>query len=268
MTIHSEPEATCDQVWRTLKSEASDMAEREPLLAPLLNRILLMQDTFQEALAHYLAAGLASQDVTTKSVQLVLSRVLGADPKILNSTAQDLIAIQARDPACRNLVHAFSNYKGFHAVQTHRMSHALWRAERRELAAWLANRASVTFGPDIHPAARLGSGIMLDHGSGIVIGETAVVDDDVTILQNVTLGGTGKTKGDRHPKLRQGVMIGAGTNILGNIEIGAFSKVGAGSVVLKDVPPRCSVAGVPAQIIRLHQVQKNWADRSERSQYC
>ena len=173
-------------------------------------------------------------------------------PSIAAAATRDLVAIEIHDPACLSTLHAFLNYKGFLAVQAHRIANRLWKNGRRQLAASISNRVSVVLGPDIHPAARLGAGIMLDHGSGIVIGETAVVEDDVSILQNVTLGGTGKTDGDRHPKIRRGVMIGAGANVIGNIEVGERSKIAAGSVVLKDVPPGCTVAGIPAQIVRLH----------------
>lgn len=153
-------------------------------------------------------------------------------------------------------MHVLMNLKGFQALQTYRVAHRLWLDGRKEVANWLSNLASLVFGPDIHPAARIGQAVMLDHGSGIVIGETAVIDDEVSILQNVTLGGTGKETGDRHPKIRRGVMIGAGAKILGNIEVGAYSKVAAGSVVLKPVPHRTTVAGVPATVVRIHRADE------------
>lgn len=226
------------------------MGAAEPFLAPMLNRTILIPRTFEEALAARLAFDLTASKTSEGMYQILLLDVMRDAPDIITDTALDLSAVHANDPACRTHLHAFLNYKGFHGVQVHRIAHRLWMTGRRELAAWLSNRASLVFGPDIHPAAQLGAGIMLDHGSGIVIGETAVVEDDVTILQNVTLGGTGKVLGDRHPKVRQGVMIGAGSNIIGNIEIGACAKVGAGSVVLEDVPPGCTVAGIPAQVVR------------------
>ena len=157
------------------------------------------------------------------------------------------MAVRHRDPACTTYLHAVMNLKGFQALQAHRASHALWGAGRRELAHWLSHLVSLSFGIDIHPAARLGTALMLDHGRGIVIGETAEVSDGTSILQNVTLGGTGKDRGDRHPKIRHDVLIGAGAKILGNIEVGPMSKVAAGSAVLQSVPPRCTVAGVPAR---------------------
>ncbi|WP_135506400.1 serine O-acetyltransferase [Roseovarius aestuariivivens] len=244
---------TLRRVWPILREETHEMAEKEPFLAPMLNSILLSSPSLSHALAQRLSLALASAEVSKGACQSLLSEVLDRNPSIVKAAAQDLIAVRTKDPACRTHIHAFLHYKAFHAVQTHRIANALWTAGRQELAAWLSNRVSVALGPDIHPAASLGAGIILDHGSGIVIGETAVVEDDVTLLQNVTLGGTGKVVGDRHPKVRKGAMIGAGASIIGNVEIGAFSKVGAGSVVLKDVPPACTVAGVPAQIVRLHR---------------
>lgn len=238
-------------LWRTLQKEAHEIAQKETFLAPMLERMLLTPDTPHDALACRLAHDLTSQKMNVDRYRECLLEALLADPTIIEATVQDLMAVHSNDPACTSLAQAFLNYKGFHAVQTHRIANHFWKAGRGELAAWLSNRVSMVFGPDIHPAANLGAGLLLDHGSGIVIGETAVVEDNVTIMQNVTLGGTGKSQGDRHPKVRQGVMIGAGAKIIGNIEIGAFSKVGAGSVVLKDVPAECTVVGVPAQIVRL-----------------
>ncbi|MEM1078903.1 MAG: serine O-acetyltransferase [Pseudomonadota bacterium] len=239
-------------VWETLHAEALALRRTEPFLAPILDHMVLAATSLSEALARRLAVALASAEIPVEAYHDLALEAFLNDPSLVVATARDLVAVQARDPACQTQSHAFLNYKAFHAVQLHRVAHGLWLAERRALAAWLSNRVAEVLGPDIHPAAQLGVGIMLDHGAGIVIGETAVLEDNVTLLQNVTLGGTGKTRGDRHPKLRQGVMIGAGANIIGNVAIGAYSKVGAGSVVLKDIPAHCTVAGVPAQIVRLH----------------
>ncbi|MGC3940291.1 serine O-acetyltransferase [Roseobacter sp. EG26] len=252
MNVTFEPDLNPAQLWQILLHEARATEQKEPFLAPVLKRTLLDRGSLQDAIAHRLAGDLASAGMGEGAYLTLLSDVLDEDPAIVADTALDFIAVYSNDPACRTHVHAFLNYKGFHALQVHRIAHRLWNTGRRELAVWLSNRASAVSGTDIHPAAKFGAGIMLDHGSGIVIGETAVVEDNVTILQNVTLGGTGKIQGDRHPKVRRGVMIGTGANIIGNIEIGAFSKVGAGSVVLKDVPQGCTVAGIPAQIVRLH----------------
>ncbi|MDU8943558.1 serine O-acetyltransferase [Ovoidimarina sediminis] len=243
-----------EDIWHLLRREARVLADRTPFLAPILNDTLLSSASLPEALAQRIASALASPDVSKHSLHMLLLNVLNADPSIDTAAARDLAAVRLKDPACGTHIHAFLNYKAFHALVAHRIAHTLWKTGQQELAAWLSNRASAALGPDIHPGAHLGSGILLDHGSGIVIGKTAVVGDDVTILHNVTLGGTGKVRGDRHPKVRKGVMIGAGACVLGNIEIGAFSKIAAGSVVLKDVPPGCTVAGVPAHIVRSRQV--------------
>ncbi|MDP9128589.1 MAG: serine O-acetyltransferase, partial [Pseudomonadota bacterium] len=172
-----------------------------------------------------------------------------ADPAIVEAGQYDLIAITERDPAAKNILVPFLFFKGFRALQAYRVAHWLWRMERRTLASYFQSRISSCFVVDIHPAAVIGKGIMMDHAHGVVIGETAVVEDNVSFLHNVTLGGTGKEKGDRHPKIRSGVMIGAGAKILGNIEIGAGARVAAGSLVLKNVAPHVTVAGVPARII-------------------
>lgn len=240
------------EIWCTLKREARETCKNEPFLKPMLQRVLLTPSNFGQAVVELLAQPLADRDIEEAQLRSLFLKTIQGDGRFIDATAQDLAAVFAKDPACRTHARAFLNYKGFQALQAHRFAHRWWRSGRQELAVWLSNRVSVVLGPDIHPAAQMGSGVMLDHGSGIVVGETAVVEDNVTILQNATLGGTGKVTGDRHPKVRQGAMIGAGANIIGNIEIGAFSKVGAGSVVLKDVPPNCTMAGAPAQIVRIH----------------
>ncbi|MGO6902183.1 serine O-acetyltransferase EpsC, partial [Rhizobium ruizarguesonis] len=230
-----QPQALGDaSVWTVIRAEAADLAAREPILQRLLAAEVTDTANNDEIIARVLAARLSVAQVETSDLFDLILSTLDAD--IMRKVEADLIAVRERDPACTTFLHALLNLKGFHALQTHRIAHALWVAGRPEIASWLANLVSLVFGPDIHPAARIGASIMLDHGSGIVIGETAVIEDEVSILQNVTLGGTGKETGDRHPKIRHGVMIGAGAKILGNIEIGAFSKVAAGSVVLKSVP--------------------------------
>jgi len=262
------PEDLSAHLWRNLEQEIHAMADREHALRRYLLRFVLPQMQPHLALALLLGDRLAGPHMSQDYVSAILTEVLQSQPDIANATARDLMAVQANDPASRSHAHAFLNYNGFHAVQVARIAHVFWRTGRRDLAMWLSNRASVALGPDIHPAAKLGAGILLDHGSGIVIGETAVIGDDVTIMQNVTLGGTGKVRGDRHPKVREGVMIGAGANIIGNIELGAFSKIAAGSVVLKDVPPRCTVAGIPAQIVRLHQTAASASTKPSPMRVC
>jgi serine O-acetyltransferase len=246
----AETPANDASAWLVIRAEALALAEREPVLRPLLQSQVIDADSNAAIVARVLAGRLSVAEVDTSGLIDLLESTLTAD--ILASVEADLLAVRERDPACTTTLHALMNLKGFHALQIHRIAHALWHDGRVEMASWLANLASRVFGPDIHPAARIGSGIMLDHGSGIVIGETAVIEDEVSILQNVTLGGTGKESGDRHPKIRRGVMIGAGAKILGNIEIGAYSKVAAGSVVVRAVPAHCTVAGVPATVVRIH----------------
>jgi serine O-acetyltransferase len=250
-------------VWATIRTEAAEFATREPALRRLLGAQVTGAANNREIIAHVLAARLSVAKVETGDLfDLMLSTL---DDDILAKIEADIVAVRERDPACTTYLHALLNLKGFHALETHRIAHALWMAGRIEIASWLANLASLVFGPDIHPAAKIGSSIMLDHGSGIVIGETAVIEDEVSILQNVTLGGTGKETGDRHPKIRHGVMIGAGAKILGNIEIGAFSKIAAGSVVLKSVPEHCTVAGVPAVVVRIHRADEIPAETMDQN---
>lgn len=259
MLAMSENSSAITQTWQSIQTEALVMSQREAFLAPVLKRSIQEPQCLADALARRIADVLALHDKRREDLEILLSDLLRNAPSIASDATRDLHAIHTNDPACPTKAHAFLNYKGFQAVQAHRLAHLLWTADRKELAMWLSNRVSVALGPDIHPAAQLGAGIMLDHGSGIVIGETAVIEDDVSILQNVTLGGTGKTTGDRHPKIRRGVFVGAGANVIGNIEIGEGSKIAAGSVVLKDVPPGCTVAGIPAQIVRLHLPKQTWS---------
>ena len=189
----------------------------------------------------------------TMLIRDVIAEAMNNDETLLSSAEIDVLATYTRDPACDDLSTPFLFYKGFHALQAHRVAHWLWKQGRKTLAQFFQNQISVTLGVDIHPAAQIGSGIMFDHATGIVIGETAVVEDDVSMLHSVTLGGTGKSCGDRHPKIRKGVLLSSGSKVIGNIEVGMNAKVGAGSVVLEDVPPNVTVAGVPARIVgRLH----------------
>ncbi|NTF56315.1 serine O-acetyltransferase [Agrobacterium rhizogenes] len=257
--------ATPGSVWDVIRHEAIDLAGREPTLRPLLTTQIVATRSDAESLANVLVARLSTAGIETRDLFALFQDVLTRHPEILPATEADLVAVRTRDPACTTYLHALLNLKGFHALQTHRIARALWMEGRAEIASWLSNLASLVFGPDIHPAAKIGASIMLDHGSGIVIGETAVIEDEVSILQNVTLGGTGKQTGDRHPKIRHGVMIGAGAKILGNIEVGAFSKVAAGSVVVKPVPPHCTVAGVPAVVVRIHPADEIPAETMDQN---
>jgi serine O-acetyltransferase len=236
-------------LWSLMREEAAAKAAQEPILGSYFHATVLNHKSFGSALSFRLASKLDNPMLPTMLIRDVISETLESDPDVLRAAALDIVAAFTRDPACWDLSTPFLFFKGFHALQAHRVAHWLWRRDRRSLAQLFQNQISATLGVDIHPAARVGSGIMLDHATGIVIGETAVVDDDVSILHSVTLGGTGKQSGDRHPKIRRGVLLAAGCKVIGNIEVGAGAKVGAGSVVLEDVPPGVTVAGVPARVV-------------------
>jgi serine O-acetyltransferase len=244
MSSHSS-----DPVWDRIVEETGRYAAGEPILASFLHATILNHRELERALSFHLANKLDSATASSLLLREVIMEALRDDEYIRCAVRADLLAVQERDSACNELSVPFLYFKGYHALQTHRIAHWLWNRGRRALALFFQNRMSVEFGVDIHPAARMGSGIMLDHATGVVIGETAVVGNNVSILQSVTLGGTGKDEGDRHPKIGDGVLISAGAKILGNIRVGEGAKVGAGSVVLADVPPHTTVAGVPAKVV-------------------
>ena len=238
-----------DTLWSGIRKDVAVQVEREPILASFLHATILNHSTLESALSFHLANKLDSPVAQALLIREVIDEALEADGSIGAAARADLAAVDQRDSACHSLYEPFLFFKGFHALQAWRVAHWLWQQNRRSLALFLQHRISVVFGVDIHPAAQLGRGILLDHATGIVIGETAVVEDNVSIMQSVTLGGTGKESGDRHPKVRCGVLIGAGSKILGNIEIGRCSQIASGSVVLKPVPEKSLVAGVPAKVI-------------------
>lgn len=238
--------ATDDLVWTTIKQETREQAEHEPALASFLHATILSHKTLEAALSYYLAQKLASPAINALQMREIIEQALISDPSIGTAVRADIKAVYDRDSACNLYSLPFLHLKGFQALQGYRVAHWLWKRGREALAYFFQSHINLMFGVDIHPAAVIGKGIMLDHATGIVIGETTVVEDDVSIMQSVTLGGTGKDSGDRHPKVRRGVLISAGAIILGNIEIGEGAKIGAGSVVLKDVPRRTTVVGVPA----------------------
>ncbi|WEJ34913.1 serine O-acetyltransferase [Devosia sp. SD17-2] len=240
---------TVDPVWEAVRAGAQQILDAEPPLANLVLSTILNYDSFEDALAHRLATRLGHEDVSADIIRQTLGEVLRDNPIIGEAARADLAATMERDPACHRAVEPLLFFKGYQAIQTHRFAHAMFRAGRRDFALYLQSRSSQVFQVDINPAVPMGRGIMLDHGTGLVIGETAVVGDNVSMLQNVTLGGTGKSDQDRHPKIGNGVLIGAGAKVLGNIVVGDCSRIGAGSVVLKEVPPRTTVAGVPAKVI-------------------
>lgn len=245
-----------DPVWETIRRETQQEADGEPMLASFLHATILNHDSMEAALSFHLANKLDSPTASALLLREVIEEAFEGDRQISEAIRADLLSIQERDSACVNLSTPFLYFKGFHALQSYRISHWLWQNQRQALALFFQNRISVVFSVDIHPAALLGRGIMLDHATGVVIGETAVVKDNVSIMQSVTLGGTGKEHGDRHPKVEKGVLISAGAKILGNIRVGEGAKVGAGSVVLQDVPAHTTVAGVPAKIIGTPQADQ------------
>jgi len=249
LSVNGERQSEEDPVWQRLYQEVSAMAQSEAMLASYLYAAVLNHRCLEDALSYLLAAKLASPYLSAMSLRDLIAQALAASPPIREAVRRDLNAVLERDPAAHGLAQPFLHYKGFHALQSHRVAHWLWDQDRTPLAFFLQNRCSEIFAVDIHPAARIGMGILLDHGTGVVIGETAVVGDDVSMLHEVTLGGTGKESGDRHPKVGNGVMIGAGAKLLGNISIGSGSKVASGSVVLHEVPPHATVAGVPARLV-------------------
>ncbi|WP_159715034.1 serine O-acetyltransferase [Blochmannia endosymbiont of Camponotus nipponensis] len=237
-------------VWSNIKVEARLLIDSEPILTNFMYVTLLKHKNFKDALIYILSKKLTNADIPVIDVTKILEDIYSADDKIIISAAQDIHAIRLNDPSITKYFTPFLYLKGFHALQAHRISHWLWNHNRQELAMYFYNHISTVFNVDIHPAASIGCGVMIDHATGVVIGETSIIENNVSIMQSVTLGGTGKVIGDRHPKIRQRVMIGAGAIILGNIEIGYGAKIGAGSVVLHSVPPHSTVAGKPAKVIK------------------
>lgn len=254
----AETLATCDDasaaitaqaLWPKMREEAKAARAAEPALAKFIDATVLDRDSLSDAVIHRISRRLGHADLETTLVIETFQAIAGADAEFSNLLAADLHAVFDRDPACQRYLEPILYFKGFHALATHRFAHALWNAGRHDLAFYLQSQASKIFATDIHPAARFGHGIMLDHATGLVVGETAVVGDNVSMLHGVTLGGSGKQTGDRHPKIGAGVLIGAGAKVLGNIHVGNCCLIASGSVVLNDIPPHKTVAGVPAKIV-------------------
>jgi serine O-acetyltransferase len=250
-----------------LRREAQEAYIASPMLAPLFFDSILNQPNFEAAVFHRIAARLKNDVISLPLIVRAFHRAQTSDPSLGEALKADISAVFERDPACERLIEPFLYFKGFHAIQAHRLNHWLWQNNERDFALYLQSRSSEVFQTDIHPGAQIGRGIFLDHATGLVVGETAVIENDVSLLQDVTLGGTGKHAGDRHPKVRRGAMIGAGAKILGNIEVGENARVAAGSVVLRDVPPGATVAGVPAKVVRIakpdepsHTVEEDLSD--------
>ncbi len=238
-----------DPVWARLRREAEQAIATEPALTSFILATVVNQPSFEAAIAHRVAARLSHPALPAELIAQTFDEAIADDGEIAQGFRADVAAVLDRDPACYRLIEPVLYFKGFHALQTHRLAHWLWNQGRRDFALYLQSRSSEVFQTDINPAARIGKGIFLDHATGLVVGETTVIEDNVSMLQDVTLGGTGKQGGDRHPKIRKGVLIGAGAKILGNIEVGQCARVAAGSVVLAAVPRNTTVAGVPAKVV-------------------
>ena len=241
--------ARVDPVWEQIRQEAGQAIADEPLLGGLIHASILHNTSMEQALAYRFAMKLASREMSEQLLREIADAAYTADATLGRAARADMVAVYDRDPACHRFIQPILFFKGYQALQAYRVGHWLWQQGRKDMAQFVQMRVSECFGVDIHPAARVGAGIMIDHAHSIVIGETAVVGDNVSMLHSVTLGGTGKEDGDRHPKIGDGVLIGAGAKVLGNITIGHCSRIAAGSVVLHDVPPMKTVAGVPARVV-------------------
>lgn len=246
---HPAETSAGDAVWTRLRREAEATVRAEPLLGGVIHSSILHHDTLACALGYRVALKLGSDEMQGQIMREIADAAFAADPGIVEAARADLLAVVARDPAASKLLQPMMYFKGFQALTCYRVGHWLWQEGRRDMAEFVQARISEVFGLDMHPAARIGRGLMLDHAHSIVIGATAVVGDNVSMLHSVTLGGTGKEDDDRHPKIGNGVLIGAGAKVLGNIRVGDCSRIAAGSVVLEEVPPCKTVAGVPARIV-------------------
>ncbi|MEM9972237.1 MAG: serine O-acetyltransferase [Pseudomonadota bacterium] len=241
--------ARLDPVWERIRADARDAVTSEPLIGGLVHSSVLHHETLERALSYRIAMKLSSDEMSSQILREIADEAYAGDSTLGEAARADLTAIYDRDPASSSLLQPLLFFKGFQAVQAYRVGHHLWHQGRKNLSYLIQARVSEVFGIDIHPAARIGKGLMIDHAHSIVIGETAVVGDNVSMLHSVTLGGTGKEDDDRHPKIGDGVLIGAGAKVLGNIRVGNCSRIAAGSVVLEEVPPCKTVAGVPAKIV-------------------
>ncbi|MEA1672913.1 serine O-acetyltransferase [Nitrospirillum sp. BR 11163] len=255
---------TGDGLWDRIRTEAEEALAGAPMLAPLFLDSIINQSSFETALFHRIAARLKNDVVSQPLIVDTFNQAAADDITLAAALRADITAVLDRDPACERLIEPFLYFKGFHAIQTHRLAHWLWINGARDFALYLQSRSSEVFQTDIHPAATIGQGVFLDHATGLVVGETAVIEDDVSLLQDVTLGGTGKNTTDRHPKVRKGTIIGAGAKILGNIEIGAYTRVAAGSVVLRPTEPYSTVAGIPAKVVKVDEAGRQAAQQLDQ----
>ncbi len=240
---------TNDSIWETIRAEVTEDTKKEPMLASFLYAVVLNHKSLEDALSFHLASKLGSGTLPEATFRDLIDEAFANDASIGEALRADIVAVRTRDPACRTYSAPLLYFKGFHAVQAHRAAHYYWQHDREPLALFMQSRISEVFSVDIHPAARVGRGILMDHASGIVIGETAAIGDNVSMLHHVTLGGTGKATGDRHPKIGNGVLISVGASILGNVHVGEGAKIAAHAVVLSDVPPHSTFAGVPARMV-------------------
>lgn len=238
-----------DPVWDRVRREAKEIVDQEPLLGGMVHSCILHHDKLEGALAYRMSMKLASGEISEQILREIADEAYASDPVLAESARADIVAVTERDPACHRFVQPLLYFKGFQAIQAYRVGNWLWRQGHKDMSYLLQMRISEAFGIDIHPAATIGKGLMIDHAHSIVIGETAVVGDNVSMLHSVTLGGTGKEEEDRHPKIGDGVLIGAGAKVLGNITVGHCSRIAAGSVVLEEIPPKTTVAGVPAKVV-------------------
>ena len=238
-----------DPVWHRICAEAEEVVAKEPLMGGLIQAGILHHKSLEGALAYRISMKLGSPEMSEQILREIADEAYIESPELIDAARAEIVATYDRDPACHRLMKPLLFFKGYQAVQSYRLAHWLYQRDRRDMAYFIQMRTSEMFGVDIHPAARIGKGIMIDHAHSIVIGETAVVGDNVSMLHSVTLGGTGKEDDDRHPKIGNGVLIGAGAHVLGNIKVGDCSRIAAGSVVLQEVPAKKTVAGVPAKIV-------------------
>lgn len=257
-----------DRFWADFKQQSLSIMESEPVLADLFNKLVFTCSNFDQCLARIISSKLATREVDKQQLFQVCMQAYAENRCLLENAIADVYAVLTRDPASSSIVRILMFLKGPHVIESWRISHWLWEQDRRDLACYIQSRISDVFSVDIHPAAKIGKGLMLDHATNIVIGETAVIEDTVSLLHDVTLGGTGKECGDRHPKVCKGVMIGAGAKILGNIRIGEGAIVGAGSVVLADVPSHTTVVGVPARVIGHPQMEMPSLDMDQTFKGC
>ena len=249
MSVETRNITRIDPVWAKIRSESEVAVKNEPLLGAFLHKNVLQHETIENALAHRISLKLASQEMSEHYLRDFCNNAFKEDGKLAASARADIMATYERDPACHRFLQPLLFFKGFQAVQAYRIANNMWQNDRKDIAYYMQSRISEVFGIDIHPGAIIGQGLMIDHAHSIVIGETAIVGNNVSMLHSVTLGGTGKEKEDRHPKIEDGVLVGAGAKVLGNIKVGYCSRIAAGSVVLDSVPPKSTVAGVPAKVV-------------------